>query len=90
MHLCLREERLSRLTSSSLDRARASMAERAAKLEALSPLSVLSRGYAMVSDTASGRMMTSAEALAQGQTVDLRFADGCATAEITKINTKQS
>jgi exodeoxyribonuclease VII large subunit len=90
MHLCLREERLTRLSASSLDRARADMARRAAKLEALSPLSVLSRGYAMVSDTTSGNMMTRAESLVVGQTVDLRFADGTATAEITKINTKQS
>ena len=90
MHLCLRDERLSRLAASALERARADMIGRAAKLEALSPLSVLSRGYAMVSDGASGRMQTSAASLSVGQTVDLRFADGRATAEIQQINTDKS
>lgn len=90
MHLCLREERLSRMASSSLERARADMARRAAKMEALSPLSVLSRGYAMASDTESGRMLTCASALNVGQSVDLRFSDGSATAEIKSINTDKS
>jgi exodeoxyribonuclease VII large subunit len=90
MHLCLREERLSRLTASALERARAEMVNRATKLEALSPLSVLSRGYAMVSDSESGAMQTSAAALAVGQSVNLRFADGGAVAEIKQINTEQS
>ncbi len=90
MHLCLREERLSRLTASALERARAEMVNRATKLEALSPLSVLSRGYAMVSDSESGAMQTSAAALAVGQSIDLRFADGRAVAEIKQINTEQS
>ena len=89
MHLCLREERLSRLAASSLERARADMARRAAKVEALSPLAVLSRGYAMVSD-ADGNMKTSAASLKVGNVVDLRFSDGRATAQITKINTEKS
>ena len=65
------------------------MAKRAAQLEALSPLSVLSRGYAMVSDT-DGNMITNAASLKVGDAVDLRFSDGSARAEITKINTEKS
>ena len=90
MHLCLREERLSRLLASSLDRSRADMGRRAAKLEALSPLAVLSRGYAMIRDADSGSMITGTASLAVGQTVDLQLADGDATAQITQINTKRS
>ena len=90
MHLCLREERLSRLLASSLDRSRADMGRRAAKLEALSPLAVLSRGYAMIRDADSGSMIAGAASLAVGQTVDLQLADGDATAQITQINTKRS
>jgi exodeoxyribonuclease VII large subunit len=90
MHLCLREERLSRLLASSLDRSRADMGRRAAKLEALSPLAVLSRGYAMIRDADSGSMIAGAASLAVGQTIDLQLADGDATAQITQINTKRS
>jgi exodeoxyribonuclease VII large subunit len=89
MHLCLREERLVRQAASALERARTDMAKRAAKLEALSTLAVLSRGYAMVSDT-DGNMITNAASLKVGDAVDLRFSDGSARAEITKINTEKS
>ena len=89
MHLCLREERLGHQASAHLERARADLARRAAKLEALSPLSVLSRGYAMVGDAETGQVMTNARALTVGQTVNLRFSDGSATAEITSVQKKK-
>lgn len=84
MHLCMREERLDRFAASALERARTAISGRAAKMEALSPLSVLSRGYALVSD-GEGRLRTTAENLCAGQTVTLRFSDGSATADITSV-----
>jgi exodeoxyribonuclease VII large subunit len=47
----------------------------AARLESVSPLAVLQRGYAVVSDLA-GRSLTSAAKVAPGQRLRLRFADG--------------
>ena len=85
MHLCMREERLVRLGDATLARARGDMARRAAQLQALSPLSVLSRGYAMVTDESGERVLSTASALTLGDTVHLRFADGQASADITSV-----
>jgi exodeoxyribonuclease VII large subunit len=46
-----------------------------ARLEAVSPLAVLKRGYAVVSDH-SGHPLTTAAAVAPGARLRLRFADG--------------
>jgi exodeoxyribonuclease VII large subunit len=46
-----------------------------ARLEAVSPLGVLARGYALV-QTPSGRTLTAAAAVPPGQRLVLRFADG--------------
>ena len=46
----------------------------AARLESVSPLAVLQRGYALVSD-ATGHPMTSAAAVKPGARLRLRFAD---------------
>jgi exodeoxyribonuclease VII large subunit len=53
-------------------------------LNALSPLAVLGRGYALVRD-AQGRLVTRAGALHQEQEVKLRFSDGEARGRITEI-----
>lgn len=50
------------------------------RLEALSPLSVLSRGYAAVSK--DGRTVTSRTALKKGEQVKIQFADGVTTATV--------
>ncbi len=47
----------------------------AARLESVSPLAVLQRGYAVVSD-AAGHPLTSASAVTPGAHLRLRFADG--------------
>jgi exodeoxyribonuclease VII large subunit len=47
----------------------------AARLESVSPLAVLRRGYAVVSDV-GGRPLTSAAKVAPGARLQLRFADG--------------
>ncbi len=53
----------------------ARLAGTGARLESVSPLAVLSRGYALVTDP-SGHALTSAASVAPGARVRLRFADG--------------
>ncbi len=52
----------------------------AGQLEAVSPLAVLARGYALV--TADGHPVTKAADLKSGQQVDLTFGDGACHAVI--------
>jgi exodeoxyribonuclease VII large subunit len=59
----------------SLREARARLDGSAARLESVSPLAVLKRGYAVVSD-AVGHPLTSAASVRPGARVRLRFADG--------------
>jgi exodeoxyribonuclease VII large subunit len=54
---------------------RARLEGTAARLESVSPLAVLQRGYAMVSDPA-GHPLTTAAAVTPGARLRLRFADG--------------
>ena len=54
---------------------RARLEGSAARLEAVSPMAVLARGYALITDLA-GHPLTSAAAIAPGTSLKLRFADG--------------
>lgn len=56
----------------------------AAALDAMSPLRVLSRGYAMASDR-RGALVRSAAALHEQESVTLRFADGEADCQVEQI-----
>ncbi len=76
------EERLLRATDGSLEFACNRLAALSGKLDAMSPLSVLSRGYAAVSR--EGRAILSAAALSGGDHIDIRFADGSISAEVKK------
>ena len=58
-----------------LREARAKLDGAGARLESVSPLAVLQRGYALVSDPA-GHPLTSAAAIKPGARLRLRFADG--------------
>ena len=55
-----------------------------AKLDALSPLKVLTRGYAMVQD-ANGDVVRSVKQTATGDTVDITLLDGAVRATVTQI-----
>ena len=55
-----------------------------AALDAMSPLKVLSRGYAIVSG-ASGDVIKSIDALEKGDAVSLRLADGTAECEVAGV-----
>ena len=65
-----------------LARERALVVSAGGRLEALSPLATLARGYAIVQD-AGGGVVERVKALLAGQQVRLQFQDGTATAEIT-------
>ncbi len=68
--------------------ARAALTAHCVKLEALSPLSVLTRGYAAVLDS-SGTVIRAVSQLQTGDTVTLRMEDGHAEAEIQTIETEK-
>lgn len=55
-----------------------------AKLDAMSPLKVLGRGYSYARDE-RGSVVRSVHQLALGETLRLEFADGCANAQITDL-----
>ena len=58
------------------------MARRAAALDALSPLSVLTRGY--VTCESDGKRLYSIKQVSTGDNVDINFMDGCIKANITE------
>jgi exodeoxyribonuclease VII large subunit len=55
--------------------ARAELATAAARLDALSPLAVLGRGYA-IARTADGRVLRRASEVAPGDALSVRVAEG--------------
>ena len=55
-----------------------------AKLDAMSPLKVLGRGYSFARDE-RGSVVRSVHQLTVGETLRLEFADGCANAQITDL-----
>ena len=61
---------------------RATLAQRTAQLEALSPLAVLHRGYALAS-TEGGELVRDADRLNEGDNVEIRVAKGRFTATVT-------
>jgi exodeoxyribonuclease VII large subunit len=53
-----------------------------ATLEALSPMEILRRGYAIVRDTRTGSVVSAAGDTTQGQRIEVRVADGSFTATV--------
>ena len=78
------EKRLSLSVSRRLTFKRQSMERVVASLAALNPLSVLSRGYALV-QTEEGRVIPAAAELSVGDRVSLRFADGTAKVAVEEV-----
>lgn len=77
-------ERLCSAACSAIDKKTASFSSAAAKLDALSPLKVLSRGYSLARDK-DGNAIRSVSQLKQGDPVGLRLADGMAECTVQKI-----
>ena len=80
--------RLSAAARQTLDRKKQRFVRLTAALDAMSPLKVLGRGYALVRKGET--VVRSAAQLAPGDRVELRLADGTARAEITEIKEEQS
>ncbi len=77
------DERLRGAVSRLHERRRDRLDARAQRLDALSPLRVLTRGYA-IADVA-GRVITDASTLAEGDSLRLRFARGEADATLVRV-----
>jgi exodeoxyribonuclease VII large subunit len=82
------EQRQRRAFCGSYQRMRLHLSHAAHRLEALSPLAVLSRGYSVVTDD-RGKLVRSASALEIDQPVRLRFQSGEASARITRVKTDE-
>ena len=52
-------------------------------LDAVSPLATLERGYAIVSDSKTGAVITDAARVAAGTSIDARLASGSLQATVT-------
>lgn len=85
MRLLMVTNALQSLQQSSFHAARTKLGELAAKLQSLSPLAVLARGYALASDQ-GGKPIRSVAALHDGDPVFLRLADGTVDCTITGIH----
>lgn len=69
---------------SSLQRRRNSFIRLTTSLDAMSPLKVLSRGYAMAQDVEE-KVINSVKTLHVDETISVRLSDGCLKAKITQI-----
>jgi len=77
-------ERLSAAETAALNRAKMSLGVITGKLEALNPLSVISRGYSAVY-TEDKTLVKSVKQLTEGMTVSFKTSDGSADAVIKKV-----
>ena len=58
------------------------------KLDTLSPLRILSRGYTMCQNEASRQVISSLEQIVLGDEIRINFSDGSAVARILEISDK--
>jgi exodeoxyribonuclease VII large subunit len=82
LDLC--DERLCSVFERKLQQSTAVFERLSAKLDALSPLSVLTRGYGAVYSE-DGQVLTSVKGIEKGQTVKVRLKDGSVTARTEEI-----
>ena len=67
-----------------IDRKRASLNTLSSSAKALNPLSVLKRGYAAVFSD-ENKVITSADSLDVGETINLKFSDGTVKSKVEAI-----
>ncbi|MCU1253530.1 MAG: exodeoxyribonuclease large subunit [Edaphobacter sp.] len=77
------EQRLHRIVTQTINARQMRLNRASVRLEALSPVSVLSRGYALVY-AADGKLLRSSAETAAGHTIRARFAHGTLEAEVTQ------
>jgi exodeoxyribonuclease VII large subunit len=69
-----------------LARAGRRLSEAAARLDALSPLAVLGRGYALVRRADDGRIVRSVADVRVGESLELELASGGLAAQVTRLD----
>lgn len=79
------ELRAKRAFTHRLTRHRDRLASLTARLESLSPLGVLARGYSLTQQTATGGVVTDAASLVVGDMLTSRFGRGQAVSQVTEI-----
>lgn len=84
LQLGLLEERLTTIQKRRLDALRSAMARQAGRLEALSPLQVLSRGYALLQNE-KNEVITSVSMIHSGELVSAQMRDGTARMQVTGV-----
>jgi len=83
------EVRLDSALRSGIAQARATLGERLARLDAMSPLGVLSRGYA-IATTASGRAIRAIEEVSSGEKIEVRVHRGSFSATVDSVGADQT
>lgn len=85
-HDLFRMSRRASLAASALiDRRRLRLDGLAGKLHVLSPLATMGRGYAVIANE-EGHIVTSAASLAERDHISIRFRDGRAEADVTRVD----
>ena len=79
------QQRLLVAGQSGLHRRKLRFAQTVATLDAMSPLRVLGRGYAVATKGVKHTVVTDAAALKQGDTLHIQFAKGAANCRVTDI-----
>lgn len=79
------EIRLQRAAQRRLESARDQLASSANRLEALSPLAVLARGYSLTEEVDSRKLIRNANSLHVGDQIRSRFASGQTISTVTRI-----
>ena len=80
-------DRLQALLRAAVDARRGAFSRLAGKIESLSPLAVLGRGYALVWSDKTGRLVRDPAEVALGDTLRLRVSGGELAARVTSIET---
>ena len=78
-------DKLASALESELGRKRREQVRLAAALDAMSPLRVLTRGYAIASDD-DGRVVTSVRTIGMGSRLRLKLSDGSAACRVESID----
>lgn len=88
--LTLLRRRLLAAGRDGIQRRRLRFAKTVATLDAISPLRVLARGYAVATKGARGAVVTDAAALKTGDSLHIRFAKGAANCRVTDIEEERN